>query len=92
MKRATLAVFCYAIAFSGSDAVAADKDTRLYELRTYYCHPGKLDALNARFRDHTVKLFEKHGITNIGYWTPVENPEHPDHFEDGFSTERTDKS
>jgi hypothetical protein len=42
-------------------------------MRTYYAAPGKLDALLARFRDHTVKLFEKHGITNIGYWVPIEN-------------------
>lgn len=46
-----------------------------YELRVYYAAEGKLDALHARFRDHTCKLFEKHGITNIGYWTPVENPD-----------------
>jgi NIPSNAP len=56
-------------------AVAAEKDTRVFEMRTYYAAPGKLDALNARFRDHTVKLFTKHGITNIGYWMPIENPE-----------------
>jgi hypothetical protein len=46
----------------------ADKDTRVYEMRTCYAAPGKLDALQARFRDHTVKLFEKHGMTNVGYW------------------------
>ncbi len=54
---------------------AADADSRLFEMRTYFAPEGKLDALNARFRDHTVKLFEKHGITNIGYWVPIENPE-----------------
>ena len=54
-------------------ALAADKDTRVFEMRTYHAAPGKLDDLNARFRDHTVKLFEKHGITNIGYWVPIEN-------------------
>jgi hypothetical protein len=54
---------------------AAEKDTRVYELRTYFAAPGKLDALNARFRDHTLKLFEKHGITNVGYWVPIDNPE-----------------
>src|SRR6266699_5006229 len=47
--------------------------TRLFELRTYTANEGKLDALQARFRDHTVKLFEKHGMTNIGYWTPIDN-------------------
>lgn len=54
---------------------AADADTRIFEMRTYYAAPGKLDALNSRFRDHTVGLFTKHGMTNIGYWTPIENTE-----------------
>ncbi len=54
-------------------AVAADKDTRIFEMRTYYAAPGKLDALNSRFRDHTVGLFAKHGMTNVGYWMPIEN-------------------
>jgi hypothetical protein len=54
---------------------ASAADTRCYEMRVYYAAPGKLDALNARFRDHTCKLFEKHGMVNIGYWMPLENPE-----------------
>jgi hypothetical protein len=54
---------------------AATADTRVFEMRTYYAAPGKLDALHARFRDHTCKLFEKHGMTNVGYWVPIENPE-----------------
>jgi hypothetical protein len=54
-------------------ATAAEKDTRVFEMRTYHAAPGKLDDLNTRFREHTVKLFEKHGITNIGYWVPIEN-------------------
>ena len=41
----------------------------LYELRIYDCNPGMLPALNKRFSEHTVELFEKHGIKNIGYWT-----------------------
>ena len=41
----------------------------LYELRVYECLPGRLPNINARFADHTLKLFEKHGIKNIGYWT-----------------------
>ena len=56
-------------------AFAAGKDTRCFEMRTYYAAPGKLDDLLARFRNHTVKLFEKHGMTNIGYWVPAENPD-----------------
>src|SRR5262245_35608844 len=53
-------------------ALAQEKDTRVYELRIYQSPPGKLAALNARFRDHTLKLFEKHGMTNVGYWVPVD--------------------
>jgi hypothetical protein len=41
----------------------------IYELRVYTAMPGKMPALQARFRDHTTKLFEKHGIKNVGYWT-----------------------
>jgi len=47
-------------------------NARVFELRTYTAAPGKMDALNARFRDHTCKLFEKHGMTNIGYWNPAD--------------------
>jgi len=54
---------------------AAETDTRVFEMRTYHAPAGKLDALHARFREHTVKLFEKHNITNIGYWLPLDNPE-----------------
>ena len=58
-----------------SMVMGAEKETRIFEMRTYYAAPGKLDALQARFRDHTTKLFEKHGMTNIGYWTPIDNQE-----------------
>jgi hypothetical protein len=53
-------------------AVASPALADVYELRTYTTNPGKLENLNARFRDHTVKLFEKHGIDNIGYWVPTD--------------------
>jgi hypothetical protein len=56
-------------------ARAADREERVYELRIYQAAPGKLEALNARFRDHTMKLFEKHGMTNVGYWVPIDNKE-----------------
>jgi len=58
---------------STSAAISADTDNRVYEMRVYYAAPGKLDALNARFRDHTAKLFPKHGITNVGYFMPIDN-------------------
>jgi hypothetical protein len=51
---------------------APAEDTKVYELRIYVTAPGKLDALLARFRDHTCKLFEKHGMENIGYWVPLD--------------------
>jgi len=47
-------------------------DTRVFEMRIYYAHPGKMEALHARFRDHTNKLFVKHGMTLIGYWSPLD--------------------
>src|SRR5260370_333913 len=53
-------------------SATAAQDTRCYELRTYYAAPGKLDELHARFRDHTCKLFEKHGMVNIGYGVPMD--------------------
>lgn len=54
---------------------AADADTHCYEMRIYYAAPGRLGDLEARFRNHTCALFAKHGFTNIGYWTPLENPD-----------------
>src|SRR5205807_10589277 len=51
-----------------SNGIAVEKETRIFEIRTYYAAPGKLDDLLARFRNHTTKLFEKHGMENIGYW------------------------
>jgi hypothetical protein len=72
MNRTLLAVIFAALTFI-MPAVA--KDTRVFEMRVYYAAPGKLDDLNARFRNHTLKLFEKHGMQNIGYWMPIENPD-----------------
>lgn len=54
----------------------ADEEPVCYELRTYTAHEGKLEALHNRFRNHTTKLFEKHGMVNVGYWTPQENAKH----------------
>src|SRR5687768_16461393 len=45
---------------------------QLYELRIYTAAAGKMDALHARFRDHALPLFERHGIKNVGYWTGVD--------------------
>jgi|SRR5580658_3070709 hypothetical protein len=58
-----------------SPAVAQDHG-RVFELRTYTCYEGKLPDLLARFRDHTMRIFEKHGMTNIAYWVPQDSPAH----------------
>jgi hypothetical protein len=46
--------------------------TRAFELRTYHCHPGKLAALHARFRNHSIRLLEKHGMKLLGFWTSAD--------------------
>lgn len=58
-----------AAAPAGVAPSAAGAD-RVFEMRTYTTHPGRLEALQARFRNHTMRIFEKHGMTNIGYWVP----------------------
>jgi hypothetical protein len=76
MKLITTLVFLAALvpAFLLAQNTAPGEDGRTYELRIYHCHKGKLNDLNRRFRNHTLKLFERHGMTNIGYWTPLDNP------------------
>ncbi len=53
---------------------SGQNSTTVYELRVYHVYDGKLEDLLRRFRDHTMKLFEKHGIKNIAYWTPTDEP------------------
>jgi hypothetical protein len=45
---------------------------KVYELRTYYAAPGKLEALHARFRNHTIEIFKKHGMGIVAFWVPVD--------------------
>lgn len=59
-------------------ASAQESSERVFELRTYKATPGNLDKLLARFRDHTMRIFEKHGMTNIGYWIPTDEAESAD--------------
>ena len=51
---------------------AQGADGMVYELRTYTANEGKLDALHARFRNHTMRIFEKHGMQNVAYWIPAD--------------------
>lgn len=73
MKLALIAVLLSACTM----LLAADaSNAAVYEMRVYYAPSGKLDDLHARFRDHTLRLFEKHGIKSVGYFVPEgENPE-----------------
>ena len=60
-KLILLLTLCAGFAFSAD---------RVFELRTYHCFPGKLETLKTRFRDHTIRIFKKHGMESIGYWVP----------------------
>lgn len=65
---------CFALLTTGLLMGTASADEsgngKVYELRTYHVHEGRMPAMLKRFREHTTKLFEKHGISNIGYWQP----------------------
>lgn len=52
----------------------AQSANRVFEMRTYTAAPGKFEALKTRFRDHTLRIFQKHGMTNVGYWIPQDAP------------------
>ena len=68
-------ILAAASVLSFATAFAAEQETRFFEMRTYHAAPGKLDDLLARFRDHTLKIFERHGMINVGYWLPETNSE-----------------
>ena len=55
---------------TASDAMLAD---RVFEIRTYTSHDGKLEDLNARWRDHTSRILARHGVQNVGFWVPEES-------------------
>jgi hypothetical protein len=58
----------------GRTTTANAATNRVFEIRTYTAEPGKLEALHARFRDHTVQIFKKHGMTSVGYFAPTDEP------------------
>jgi hypothetical protein len=83
MNRRTLLQSIPAAVLLGKAASASPKDakrlpklppTAVYELRVYHTYEGKLDDLLTRFREHTTRIFEKHGMTNVAYWTPTDDP------------------
>ena len=72
MKTLALAAAAVLLPLASTPSARAAEDARVFELRIYTCAPGKLPDLLKRFREHTCKLFEKHGMENIGYWVPVD--------------------
>jgi hypothetical protein len=80
MDRRTLLQSIPALALLGQVASAypqaksGSSSTGVYELRVYHTFEGKLDDLLTRFREHTTRIFEKHGMKNIAYWTPTDDP------------------
>jgi NIPSNAP len=71
----SLPMLSAALLAASQRADARQSASTVYELRVYHAAPGKLGELLARFREHTMKLFEKHGMKNLAYWTPVDEPE-----------------
>ena len=84
MKKRMLSVLVLAATFAagfaargvvpGETVAHAQAKPRVYELRTYTAVEGKLDALHARFRDHILGFFKKHGMTNVVYFKPMDAP------------------
>ena len=71
----TLVAIGFALgAFYSSSPAQAQAGAKVYELRTYTAPDGKLPLLQKRFRDHTIRIFEKHGMKSVGYWVPQDSP------------------
>jgi hypothetical protein len=79
MKKITIAIGGLAFLALAARTLWAEKekkvDTRVFELRIYHAAEGKMKALHARFRDHTCALFKKHGMTIVGFWSPIDMTE-----------------
>lgn len=71
MKWKLAAIVAVALGLAGTTWGFAQQrqSQRFYELRTYTASPDRMDKLLTRFRNHTMRMFEKHGMTNVGYWT-----------------------
>src|SRR6516162_11911611 len=68
MEKLIVAAFCAVALATGVSAQSGG--TQIYELRTYTCNEGKLPDLLKRFREHTIEIFNRHGMESIGYWVP----------------------
>ena len=73
----SVALLAIGFAFGSWNAASvahAQNTGKVYEMRTYTTPDGKLPNLQARFRDHTIRIFNKHGMTSVGYWVPQDAP------------------
>jgi len=76
MKTTLLLIVTSVLAVAASSSAGllpgTDTNQRVFELRTYHTPPGKMPALHARFRDHSIALFERHGMKVVGFWVPTD--------------------
>ena len=72
IQRISLFTMLILLTASLASRLQAEEKERFFEMRTYITHEGKLDDLHQRFRDHTNRLFQKHGMQLVGYWTPTD--------------------
>ena len=63
---------------TGMFLTTSAQSEKVFELRTYKATPGNLDNLHARFRNHTTRIFRKHGMEVVGYWSPTSEEERGD--------------
>lgn len=76
--KAFLSFLCgAAVVFGLSNLRASNAEpvNHVYELRVYHAMEGKMDALKARFRDHTDSIFKRHNMKSLGYWSPQDAPD-----------------
>jgi hypothetical protein len=74
VRTVLIVLLLIAAAVMAAPPAQAQSSGPVYELRTYTAIEGKLPALLARFRDHTLQIFQKHGIESVGYWVPSDPP------------------
>ena len=74
LKGAGAGVMLSAVLSATEAGAQARQSGAVYELRVYHTYPGKLGDLLARFRDHTITIFRRHGIESVAYWTPTDEP------------------
>ena len=72
MRNKIIAAVVLLLSGYGIGRAAQPASSKVYELRMYTAADGKFDALNARFRDNTDRIFKRHHMKSVGYWLPVE--------------------